>query len=359
MEKTYIMLKDTPVLEIENYVCRILNFELLPISLRYSGVTYDDIMHGWTENRTMNIGKTNAKKLLAGFRISQSNPYMIARLFHFASLSDCYWLKEEGENLTWNQVSLFQNSLEKAVSATALLGASNHFRPMVERIHTPELTAQGMAAKAWMREEDGLYLYKVGKKELAASRILDALGISHVVYEESEAERLLQIAAQSYLDRIHDNGEKIVKCKIISSEETAIVPWEDFQIYCGWNDVNEYEWIQKEDPDNYYSMQVADYILGNEDRHGANFGFFMDNHTGKLQGLYPLMDHDHAFSKDKNIPSQTSEADETLQQAALRAAAYIGRKIDFDGPAGMKKPEEIDEEDWRGVLERCKELKQV
>lgn len=102
----------------------------------------------------------------------------------------------------------------------------------------------------------------LSKKELAASRILDALGISHVVYEESEAERLLQIAAQSYLDRIHDNGEKIVKCKIISSEETAIVPWEDFQIYCGWNDVNEYEWIQKEDPDNYYSMQVADYILG-------------------------------------------------------------------------------------------------
>ena len=42
-------------------------------------------------------------------RQSQSNPYMIARLFHFASLSDCYWLKEAGENLTWDQVSLFRN----------------------------------------------------------------------------------------------------------------------------------------------------------------------------------------------------------------------------------------------------------
>lgn len=61
MEKEYIMLKDTPVLEIEHYNCRILNYDLLPISLRYSGVNYDDVMHGWTENRTMNIGKTNAK----------------------------------------------------------------------------------------------------------------------------------------------------------------------------------------------------------------------------------------------------------------------------------------------------------
>ena len=63
MNKTYIMLKDIPVLEIEDYRCKILNYELLPISLRYPDVNYDDVMHGWTENRTMNIGRTNAKKL--------------------------------------------------------------------------------------------------------------------------------------------------------------------------------------------------------------------------------------------------------------------------------------------------------
>ena len=55
------MIKDIPVLEIENYRCKILNYELLPISLRYPDVNYDDVMHGWTENRTMNIGRTNAK----------------------------------------------------------------------------------------------------------------------------------------------------------------------------------------------------------------------------------------------------------------------------------------------------------
>ena len=62
MNKTYIMLKDIPVLEIEDYRCKILNYGLLPISLRYPDVNYDDVMHGWTENRTMNVGRTNAKK---------------------------------------------------------------------------------------------------------------------------------------------------------------------------------------------------------------------------------------------------------------------------------------------------------
>ena len=130
------MLKDIPVLEIEDYRCKILNYELLPISLRYQDVNYDDVMHGWTENRTMNIGRTNAKKLLAGFRISQSNPYMIARLFHFASLSDCYWMKDAEETFTWEQVSLFENPWEKAVTSTALLGTNQTFHTLeIGRAH--------------------------------------------------------------------------------------------------------------------------------------------------------------------------------------------------------------------------------
>ena len=33
-------------MEIENYVCRILDYGRLPISLRYEGVNYDDVIHG-------------------------------------------------------------------------------------------------------------------------------------------------------------------------------------------------------------------------------------------------------------------------------------------------------------------------
>ena len=356
MNKTYIMLKDVPVLEIEDYRCKILNYELLPISLRYPDVNYDDVMHGWTENRTMNIGRTNAKKLLVGFRISQSNPYMIARLFHFASLSDCYWMKDAEETFTWEQVSLFENPWEKAVTSTALLGTNQTFRTLVQKVHTPEFTAQGMAAKAWIREADGLYLYKVGKKELPASGILDALHIPHVSYIEAENSSLEKIADRNHIEKIYKSGEKIVKCRIISSEETALVPWEDFQVYCSYHDKNEYDMVKEMDAANYYKMQIADYILGNEDRHGANFGFYMDNRSGKLQGLYPLMDHDHAFSEDGDILSQTSEQDETLQQAAYKAMNHA--EVSFDNVLAMKKPEDLGDTQWKAVLGRCRELHQ-
>ena len=110
------------------------------------------------------------------------------------------------------------------------------------------------------------------------------------------------------------------------------------------------------DAANYYKMQIADYVLGNEDRHGANFGFFMDNRSGKLMGLYPLMDHDHAFSEDEDIPSQTSEKDKTLQQAAYEAINHA--EVSFDNVLGMKKPEDLGDTQWKAVLRRCRELHQ-
>ncbi len=365
MEKTYICLKDQPVLEICNYECRILDYDRLPVSLRYEGVGFDDIMHGWTENRTMSMGRSNAKKLLAGFGISQSNPYLVAKLFHFTSLTDCYWLKEDGEQVSWKDVSLFRNELEKAVSATALMGVPGFFRDRLRqtvreetekklriKLHTPELTVQGLTAKAWIRERGGMYLYKVGKKELAASSILDALGIPHVAYEEVEESALAGIAEQKRIDRIKEAREKVVKCRIITSEQKAIVPWEDFQMYCAYHDMNEYDYVTRRDPYGYYTMQIADYILGNEDRHGANFGFFMDNRTGKLLKLYPLMDHDHSFSGEKVLPSQTSPEEETMEAAAIRAAGAGDWGLDYEAVLRMKKPAELSGEQWEGVLER-------
>lgn len=357
MSKTYIMLKDIPVLEIDNYTCRILNYDLLPVSIRYPEVNFDDVMHGWTENRTMNIGKTNAKKILAGFKISQSNPYLIAKLFHFTSLTDCYWMKEEAENIGWKDVSLFQNELEQTVTATALLGSYHPFPSITPKIHTPELTAQGIAAKAWVRESDGLYLYKIGKKELAASNILDALNIPHVKYMSVNRESLHKIATEERLAKIEKNGEQIVKCKIISSEEKAIVPWEDFQMYCAYHDIDEFEYVQSHDTEAYYQMQIADYLLGNEDRHGANFGFFMDNDTGKILHLYPLMDHDHAFSNEENIPSQTSEANCTLYEAAVHALNYTS--VELDPVFSINKPHQLLDDEWNGVLHRCQKLNQL
>lgn len=67
------------------------------------------------------------------------------------------------------------------------------------------------------------------------------------------------------------------------------------------------------------------------------------------------MDHDHAFSEDEDIPSQTSEYDETLQQAAKKAVKYA--QVDLGKVLEMACPPDITEQMWQTVLQRCRELK--
>lgn len=47
-----LMLKDIPVLQIqEDYSCKILNYDLLPFTLRYPKVNFLDYAHNWTTTR--------------------------------------------------------------------------------------------------------------------------------------------------------------------------------------------------------------------------------------------------------------------------------------------------------------------
>ena len=58
--------------------------------------------------------------------------------------------------------------------------------------------------------------------------------------------------------------------------------------FCNAYGMNPYEEAKKIDSEFYLKMQIADYLLNNNDRHEQNWGFFMDNHTGKLFGYCPL-----------------------------------------------------------------------
>ncbi len=349
----YLMAKDIPVLEIEQGGCRILNRDLLPFSLRKDRVTLEDFYGTWMNSRAIQLSRTNSKMILNSMRVSQTNAYRICQTCHGASLSDMYWFKEEEEKLEWKDVSLFQNDISKAMASTALVGDVLRENG---KIHTPELTTQGVAAKAWVRNGGELYLYKIGKKELAASKILDALGFAHVGYRKVEGEELDRVVTAERKERIRALDERVVKCRLIASEERSMVSFEDFQIFCQENGRNAFADVLSLDREHYLQMQIADYILNNIDRHGANWGFFMDNETGRLQELYPLMDHDQAFSDVEGMYSQTTEEEMDLETGALLAQTEL--HVDLSKINRMDMPEGISEKQWRQVKKRAAALEE-
>ena len=130
----------------------------------------------------------------------------------------------------------------------------------------------------------------------------------------------------------------------------SLVTFEEFKIFCSNYGMNPYTEAERIDREFYLKMQIADYILNNNDRHEQNWGFLMENQTGKLTGFCPLFDHDHTFVNYDNVMSQTAETVMTLQDAAVRAQEKLG--LDLSPLSEMEQPQLLSNAQWDAVLKR-------
>ena len=352
-----LLLKDTPVLEIqENGTCTVLEFDRLPFSLRKEQLTFIDFIE-WASNRTLSIGRSYAKEILNTLRLSQTNRYAVCKACRGLSLEDAYWIRQDDDRKSWREVNLFQNPLSLFVTEVSLSGTNIRYSAEAggrQNIHTPELTTLGASAKGWIRRGGKLSLHKVGKYEIPADQILTALAIPHIHYKISTDEEVGAYLTEERKQWIAGVGEAVVNSELFTSEEVSLVTFEVFAVFCRNYGLNPYHETIKIDREAYLEMQIADYILNNNDRHEQNWGFLMENSTGKLTGFCPLFDHDHAFVNYKNVMSQTTEREMTLREAAQRAQDEL--KIDLYGIAEMEKPKFLSNEQWRAAQDRRKHL---
>lgn len=149
-------------------------------------------------------------------------------------------------------------------------------------------------------------------------------------------------------------GEALVKSRLFTSSEFSLVTFEEFSVFCGYYGLNPCQEAVELDKKAYQQMQLADFILNNNDRHQQNWGFYMENETGKLLGYVPLFDHDHAFSSDENVYSQTTERDLTLEETAVLAQQELC--WDITPLFELEKPGLLSEEKWQALLGRCRKI---
>lgn len=296
---TYLKLKDKTVLyfNVDSGVYRVVEPALLPFQLR-DGIldldgngtitqtikNYNALMR-FFGSRTLSVKRENAKKVLNALKISQRDDndtrYKIIILCKALSTDDDYWITSNPDE-KWDSVDLYKNHLNEAISQIALSGKS---LTITGKIHTPELTGHGAYAKAWFREDGWLWLYKAPSRggietniEVSVSNILDKTNVPHVKYEFAEK-----------------FGMKYSRCRSMKSADCSIVTAEDVASWCNRTGVLFETFVKDLDSENYYKTIVVDYLISNSDRHGQNWGFFMDNTSGRLLGLHPLFDHNNAF----------------------------------------------------------------
>ena len=360
---TYLKLQNDTIaaFNFDEAICLIYDNARLPIYLRdtltdTSGLSiqeryrtsqrnYNRLM-GFFSKRTISIDRENAKYVLNALHISQGNDYDTIQKIMFLckalSVTDDYWITND-ENESWNGVNLRENHLTEVISQIALSGRA---LTITGNIHTPELTGQGAYAKGWFREPDGLYLYKAGYKngpesniECVVSNILDRTNVPHV----------------QYFPAVKD-GRSVCKCKNMCSNDYSIVPTEDVISWCQHNDVNFDTFVRKLDSETFYKTIVVDYLISNRDRHGQNWGFYMDNHTGELISLHPLYDHNNAFDVHDMNDSVGGESLMILGKSKKAAAMYAIKRCDFKVGQQIDRSLFLNSRQYESFTNRMQEL---
>lgn len=292
----------------------------------------------WCASRVLTLDRKYAKELLNSIGVAQATTdkqrAKISLSYHCVSLTDVYWVRQHGEEITFDNINLYDNTLNDAIVELSLKG-----RQMTVTNHelAPDLSTKGCFPKAWIRGENGFKLLKDGaeeavRRELLASEICQCFDIKQVIYREHIYE-----------------GEVVSESDIITSKDYSMVSKMSFDVYAINNDLDTIEVCKEIDPETYYGMNILDYLTGNTDRHPENWGFLVDNHTNEYVSLYPIMDFNQCFLSYDNIEGANCQTvlpkRMTQREAAIEAVKCIGlrqlREIDMSKFGDMKKEAEM------------------
>jgi len=366
----YLMLKNKPVLyySVDTGDYNVLDDKLLPYPLKdkFRKLNFEDnskygktrlladakanneIFNSWLMNRLLPIGRENSKRISLAFGQDPVPKLKLIYLCRGLALTDNYWLKIEGSKETWESVNLRTNSLSEAIAYVALHGSSVSLQDVPR---TPELTNQGAYAKAWLRRDGALWLYKKGangitecKIEAMVSNLLDKCNVRHVAYEMSEEPDPDGVA-----------NPTCVRCKCISTEDLMIVSAMDYMSYCNAHDLNYDKECVRLDKDLYYKMMIVDYLTANRDRHGLNWGFYARTSDNEVFCMHPLFDHNNAFDI---AYMQNPDSDyQALPKVSMRKAAKKAMlEVDFHFTEEIKREDFLTDRQYKVFMTRAKEL---
>lgn len=336
----------------------ILGERFMPYDLYLEEAEDDDIdtrinnlnnFYHWCASRVLSLDRKYAKEILnsigAPQAVTDKERANISLSYHCVSLTDVYWVRKQGEEISFGELNLYDHSLNDALVEISLKGRQ---MTVTNQELAPDLSTKGCFPKAWIRDEQGFHLLKDGseevvRKELLASEICQCFDIPQVKYRE-----------------YFYQGQAVTESKIISSKEYSMVSKMAFDIYACNHGLDTIDICKKLDPITYYGMNILDYLTGNTDRHPENWGFLADNRTNEVISLYPLMDFNQCFQSYDNLDGANCQTvlprKMTQREAALEAVSQIGLRqiceMDMRKFVNMEKEAEMFER-------RLAELKKV
>lgn len=279
----YIMNKDTVAIRIED--AKVINWDAVPLSLRLNQLDYAKISK-WISYRALPLNRANSEKIYQVLNLHRDNSALeLMYITHGLSINDNYWVANENElgRLKYGNINLFNNSLNEAMYLVALKGNTG-FTIQDDTI-SAEYTGQGTYPKCFVREEDGIYLYKAGtltdiKNEVYAAYIAKILGFNSVDYQYKKFNGV-DCSVSRIVTNLHENWEDAFNMSEAMHDRFGGIP-QEFAA----------EFFKEQ----YSNMIIFDALVLNDDRHMKNWAFSINADTNKIQGIATSYDYNKAFT---------------------------------------------------------------
>ena len=169
MDKYIIMNKNIPLVKTTmsaaGYITEVLqiyNPEAFPV-----GIFTDDFnkladkLNQWWRSRIIPASRDGLRYILHLYDVE--SPAVLSKRSLGLSLSDQYWLKPVGSELTWQDINFFTNDFSKELGEAFFQKESS--RPAINPF-TPDASSNGWLKKKWVKINGVTYLAKAGSVPL-------------------------------------------------------------------------------------------------------------------------------------------------------------------------------------------------
>ena len=269
----------------------------------------------WIKHRTIPKNRAFVNAFLAKCGLNANRPMDVIAACKGLSLNDSYWISDEDENKTFDQVNLYENRFSNVLANIAFTGYGSSVRSSFAS--SPEFTTNGMLPKCWRRIKGKVYLYKGATS-----------GANNTGYEPYSEKYAYLAGKQLGFDVIpykitRWKGRLCSVCELFTDKETAYVPVGRIIRTGGMKAVRQYyEKLGDAFVQSLNEMIVFDALICNTDRHFGNFGVLVDSRTNRMIKPAPLFDHGNALFNYAGDENWQSEKKHTAYAATLLPCVY-------------------------------------
>ena len=286
----FLMHKNDVVSRIENDIV-LDDSALLPLQLR-QGACFE----GWLAGRAIDRHRTNSRLLKKVLRITDTSDIATVLRAHAATVTDNYWYKTDGEEITYKDILFNDDSLADIALFGDFESISSAEKLDVKHSRSPELTNIGSFEKCWRLEQGEWVMYKSENtleqfSEIFICRLGQHLGFDMAVYEKVDN----CVKTKDFTEGKKYDFEPAVA--LVGEQEDYSVSYKKLMDYSPTIAAD------------FVKLIFMDTLCFNMDRHTNNYGVLRDAETGKVVKLAPNFDNNIALISRGYTKTEVSEKD--------------------------------------------------